>query len=178
MATIRTEPGGETRAPHYSFAPGSVLADAAFAGYRRERHVRALPSSTSFAAQRDAILDWAVQRRSGLRIVAADGRDAGPVREGLEVDLRVPILLGLRLTAPIRVLQVLDSPSIAGFVYATRPGHPERGEEAFLVHRTRDGALELEIRVLSRPSMPFALVAPLARVMQASYTRRYLKALT
>jgi uncharacterized protein (UPF0548 family) len=165
-------------APHYTFPAGSVLTDAAIEGYRRERHVRALPSSTSFAAQRDAVLDWAVQRRSGLRIIAADGSDAGPVRQGLEVDLRVPIALGLRLTAPVHVLQVIDGPSTAGFVYATRPGHPERGEEAFLLHRTLNGPLELEIRVLSRPSMPFALVAPLARVVQRRYTRRYLHALT
>lgn len=99
------------------------------------------------------------------------------MREGLEVSLRVPIVLGLRLSAPVRVLQVLDSPSTAGFVYATRPGHPERGEEAFLIHRTSDGLLELEIRVLSRPSMPLALIAPLARVAQVRYTRRYLNAL-
>jgi uncharacterized protein (UPF0548 family) len=123
------------------------------------------------------MLAWAIQRRSGLQVLDATGRDATSVRNGLEVRLRLPMILGLHLGAPVRVLEVLDTPTTVGFVYATLPGHPERGEEAFLLQNTPGGTMELELRVLSRPAMPFALAAPVARIIQARYTRRYLKAL-
>jgi uncharacterized protein (UPF0548 family) len=177
VAGTPAEDGGRASAPHYAFPPGSVLNDLTINGYRREQHVRVLPTGLDFVGLRNAILAWAIQRRSGIQVLDATGRDATSVRKGLEVQLRLPLLLSLHLTAPVRVLEVLDTPTTVGFVYATLLGHPERGEEAFLLHHTAGGTMELELRVLSRPAMPFALAAPMARIIQAVYTRRYLNAL-
>ncbi len=84
----------------------------------------------------------------------------------------------LRLSAPARVVYVIDEPRRKGFAYGTLPGHPERGEEAFIVEHTSDGSVWIEISAFSRPSSLFWWLGyPVARVMQAVFTRRYLRAL-
>lgn len=81
--------------------------------------------------------------------------------------------------APARVVYVIDEPNRKGFAYGTLPGHPESGEEAFIVERTEDGSVWLEIRTLSRPSGWFWWMAyPLLRLVQSVYTARYLQSLS
>jgi uncharacterized protein (UPF0548 family) len=41
----------------------------------------------------------------------------------------------IRLRAPCRIVYVIDEPDRRGFAYGTLPGHPERGEEAFIISR-------------------------------------------
>lgn len=85
----------------------------------------------------------------------------------------------VRVTAPVRVVYVIDEPTRRGFAYGTLAGHPESGEESFVVERTDDGSVWLEISSFSRPSTAWwrLLSLPL-RVAQATYTRRYLRVLT
>jgi uncharacterized protein (UPF0548 family) len=80
---------------------------------------------------------------------------------------------------PARVVYVIDEPDRKGFAYGTLPGHPERGEEAFIVERRADGSVWLVIRAFSRPANAFFWAAyPALRLMQAIFTARYERALT
>jgi uncharacterized protein (UPF0548 family) len=80
---------------------------------------------------------------------------------------------------PTRVVYVIDEPDRKGFAYGTLPGHPERGEESFVVERRADESVWLTIRSFSRPSNRwFWAVYPGLRLMQAIFTERYKRALT
>ncbi|MDP3207567.1 MAG: DUF1990 domain-containing protein, partial [Rhodoglobus sp.] len=80
--------------------------------------------------------------------------------------------------APARVVYLIDEPKRKGFAYGTLPGHPEDGEEAFIVSQNADGSVWLTVRAFSRPSNRFWwAVYPALRVAQWYYTRRYLRAL-
>ena len=79
---------------------------------------------------------------------------------------------------PARVVYVVDEPRRRGFAYGTLPGHPERGEESFVVERLADDSVWLVIRAFSRPSGPLVWIGyPVARLLQAVYTARYERAL-
>ena len=74
---------------------------------------------------------------------------------------------------------MIDEPDRAGFAYGTLPGHPESGIEEFLLTRTATGEVRLDIDAVSRPAAWYArLGAPVARLVQARLTRRYLRAVT
>jgi uncharacterized protein (UPF0548 family) len=94
------------------------------------------------------------------------------------------VLLGIpfgpfHVTAPARVVYVVDDLSRKGFAYGTLPGHPESGEESFIVEQTDDGSVWLEISAFSRPANAFWwIVYPVLRLTQAYYTRRYFEALS
>ena len=83
-----------------------------------------------------------------------------------------------RVKAPARVVYVVDEPTRRGFAYGTLPGHPEDGEEAFIVELADDDSVWIVIRAFSRPSRWYWwLVSPVLRLTQEFYTRRYLRAL-
>ena len=96
------------------------------------------------------------------------------------VSARLSIPLGpIRVGAPCRVVYVVDEKNRKGFAYGTLPGHPESGEEAFIVEKTDDGSVWLTIRSFSRPSnWLWWFGYPALRFAQWFYTRRYFKALT
>ena len=80
--------------------------------------------------------------------------------------------------APVRVVYVVAEPDRAGFAYGTLEGHPESGEESFIVEKTADGSVWLEISAFSRLSaLKWRLVAPAVRIAQSMYIRRYLRVL-
>ena len=84
--------------------------------------------------------------------------------------------LGLR--APVRVVYVVDEPARRGFAYGTLPGHPESGEEAFVVEISEGGSIVLTITAFSRPATRLARAAGvLGRRVQSRITDRYLSAL-
>jgi uncharacterized protein (UPF0548 family) len=83
------------------------------------------------------------------------------------------------VTAPSRVVYVVNELNRKGFAYGTLPGHPESGEESFIVQQTDDGSVWLEISAFSRPANIFWwLVYPVLRLSQAYYTRRYFESLS
>jgi uncharacterized protein (UPF0548 family) len=83
------------------------------------------------------------------------------------------------LRIPIRVVYVVEEERRRGFAYGTLRGHPERGEEAFLVEWRDDDSVWLVIRAFSRPANLFWwAVYPALRIMQAIFTSRYEHALT
>ena len=96
---------------------------------------------------------------------------------GDSVQLTIRFLF-IPVKAAARVVYVIDEPKRKGFAYGTLAGHPERGEEAFVVDQTEDGSVWLTISAFSRPSAWYWWVAyiPL-RIAQELYTRRYLRVL-
>lgn len=111
-----------------------------------------------------AVLRWGVKTRSGFSVQAGPAEDLR-VRQGQDRTL-VARLGPFGLREPVRVVSVVDEPDRCGFAYGTRRGHPVSGEEAFVVHRSSDGAVWLTLRSLTRPApglwrvaFPVALVA-------------------
>ena len=148
---------------------GATASGDTFAGYHDFSPTRVL--DISMLATADLLMTWRVHERAGLRVAASSLR-AGP---GEVVEMRLgpgPILL----RAPCRVVYTIDEPDRVGFAYGTPPGHPEAGEELFLLERTGDGTT-MTIREFSRPGNRLtALVGPLGRRTQQAMTTRYLRA--
>jgi uncharacterized protein (UPF0548 family) len=115
---------------------------------------------------------WQIHRGAGLSISA----DAGPPAIGARFVSGIGFGR-LRLSAPCRVVWLVDEPDRYGYGFGTLTGHPARGEESFLVEW--DGADEVWFRVvaLSRPAAWHArLGAAPARLLQDRVTDRYLAA--
>jgi len=107
------------------------------------------------------------------------GPDGTPfIVPGDSVRLRIPFG-PIRVTAPARVVYVIDKLGRKGFAYGTLPGHPEEGEESFIVEQTDDGSVWLEISAFSRPAnFGWWLVYPVLRMTQVFYTKRYFESLS
>ena len=86
--------------------------------------------------------------------------------------------IGLGIRFPVRVIYVVDEPRRRGFAYGTLPGHPEDGEESWIVEQREDGSVWITVRAFSRPaSRRWWAVYPVLRLFQEYYMRRYLRAL-
>jgi uncharacterized protein (UPF0548 family) len=122
----------------------------------------------------DALLCWRMHPRAGVQVTAAsDPR----IAEGTVAVLRLG-LGRLGLSAPVRVVYVVEEPDRQGFAYGTLAGHPEAGEEAFVVTHRADGAVVFEVTAFSRGASRLTrLGGPLARVAQRLVAQRYLRAL-
>jgi len=118
------------------------------------------------------VLRWKVKTASGFSVDAP-----GPVSQGDDVIVTANIC-GVTVVEPVEVLSVVQEPDRVGFAYRTMPGHPVRGEEAFIVHRHGD-EVQLTIRSLTRaaPQQPWRLLYPLLLIAQQVARRRYLRAL-
>lgn len=164
------------------------------AGWRRLQVRTELGAGeAAFAAAARAVMEWRLHRAVGVAMDAErnggrDGeQDAG--RSGEQDAARaapgVRVIVGLgvgplRVHGPCRVVWTVCEPGRrAGWAYGTLPGHPERGEEAFVV--TRDageggaggGAVWLEVRAFSLPAVWWTRAAgPLVPLFQYAYARR------
>ena len=109
----------------------------------------------------------------------AYGEDGTPlVSAGASAVLTIRAL-GLAFKAPIRVVYLVEEPGRRGFAYGTLPGHPESGEESFVVEHLSDDSVWVVIRAFSRPSTLFyRLGYPVLRWMQHRFTKRYLRSLS
>lgn len=117
----------------------------------------------------ETILNWGIQSGSGFLL-----KNSNKVRAG---DRNI---LGLRwglfkTSAPCQVVYVLDEPDRKGFAYGTITGHPERGEESFIVSMNSDGLVTFQITAFSQPNRWFArLGGPTIRFLQQHVTWKYL----
>ncbi|MEO3935799.1 DUF1990 domain-containing protein [Dermatophilaceae bacterium Soc4.6] len=147
--------------------------DPAPCGFTAFARSRALPPDVDLDTARNRLLHWRVQRGAGLRVTASSER----VTEGVVVDLRVGVG-PLAVTAPCRVVDVVDEPDWCGFTYVTLPGHPEAGVESFTVTLDAQGRTVLRVAAVSRPATLVTRVGgPLGRLAQQLITVRYLRAL-
>jgi uncharacterized protein (UPF0548 family) len=154
-----------------TYAPSRCSIDGATPpGYKRRRWATRLADG-GFEAAVHTLSAWDMHRRAGL-IVVADG----PVSMGVHIAMAAPLPLGW-VDLSCRVVHVIDEPDRFGFAYGTLPGHPEHGEESFIVERS-DGGVRLQITAVSRPAHLLARLAPLlANALQEAATQRYLLAL-
>lgn len=160
-----------TYAPHgasLDLAPGTVPV-----GFRIFRHEAVIGAGRErWASAAAEVLEWGMQRASGIRV------NTPRVVVGDDVTLTIPLWGVVPVTAHTRVLTVVDEPERRGFVYGTLPGHPERGEEAFLVTIDDDGTVRAMVQGFSRPAPGiWMLAAPALRLVQSIYTRKYVRAL-
>jgi uncharacterized protein (UPF0548 family) len=137
-----------------------------FGGRRRLRR-------RDFATAADELLTWRVQERAGLAVAASAARVSadGVVRMRLGLG---PV--GMRI--PCRVVYVVEDAGRAGFAYGSLPGHPEAGEEAFVLEQGQDGTLTFSVSGFSRLASRLARAGgPVSRTVQMAMIRRYLAAL-
>lgn len=126
-----------------------------------------------FADAAIAIAGWQVQLRSGLTVSAS----APTTTPGTVAMLGVGIG-PLRLGAPCRVVYAVDERRRQGFAYGTLPGHPESGEEAFIVEHHGDDTVIFTVTAFSRPSTAIARIAgPGGHLIQSWMATRYLRSI-
>ncbi|MFC9997536.1 DUF1990 family protein [Nocardia sp. NPDC127526] len=92
-------------------------------------------------------------------------------------DLTVFLGVGsLGITAPCRVVYILDEPNRRGFAYGTLPGHPEIGEELFAVeYDPTDDSVYGVVAAFSRPGTWYTrLGGPVVRLIQHWFANRYI----
>jgi uncharacterized protein (UPF0548 family) len=144
------------------------------AGYHHTHRAAVLGRGRAvFDAAAGALAAWSVHRRAGLGVEASHPT----VEHGAVVVVRIRYG-GLSLLAPCRVVSVVDEPKRWGFAYGTVRGHPESGEEAFVVTLAPDGNVEFTITAFSRPATPLArLGGPLTRWLQRRATEHYIEAM-
>ncbi len=179
MRLIATRRGAERAiararlaAPTYDGPPVAGLA-AAPPGYELLRHAAEVGrGDDAFERARDGLFTWASHRVPGVRVLPLDAPAVGTTH-------LVTMGVGsVALVAPCRIVAVVAEPTQAGFSYRTLPGHPERGEESFLVRRDAD-LVVMEVVAVSQPAS--ALVRRLGRVgrlAQRLVARAYVRAVT
>lgn len=144
---------------------GATRDDTLPAGYGHLRVRMPIGHGASvFAAASDAVLSWRMHRALPVGI-SSGGRPAEP-----GVTLLVRLGIGpLSLLAPCEVIWAVHGERLAGFAYGTLPGHPEHGEEAFLVELDAADDVWLTMITFSRPAAWYIrpvgpLLTPLLRV--------------
>jgi len=164
---------GELRSHELTYPDDQRVNGVAPPGYAHFSRTHRLADPADFAAAGQALMTWQVQARSGLQILASS----------LRVDIAAVIVMRLgvgavALNIPYRVVSVVDEPDSQGFSYGSLPGHPESGEESFLLHRTPGGVTTFTVSAFSRPASRLArLGGPLTTGVQRVMTGRYLRAL-
>jgi uncharacterized protein (UPF0548 family) len=169
-----TEPAQLTSAPLTYPAVGTARSGQAPPGYRSDRRsVVVGQGPEDFERAVAAVFGWRAQRGAGLRV-----RATGPASEPGTVVVLTAGLPRLGYDIPCRVVWAQTSGDERGFAYGTLPGHPESGEECFLVRLTPEGDVIYEIRVFFRlASRAARLAGPLSLVLQRLATERYVAAI-
>lgn len=161
------------RRARLTYAEVGQSLDAAPRGYQGLRRSLVVGAGADrFEEASGRLLSWEMHRRAGIGV-----RPSSPcVEEGAVAVLRIgwPVL---GLDAPVRVVRVLDEDGRRGFAYGTLPGHPESGEESFVVELLADGDVRFTVAAFSRPASRLArLGGPVSAAVQRWVTSRYLHA--
>lgn len=151
---------------------GATATDHLPAGYRHVDRTIALGTGPDLHRRAaEAVLTWQLHSHLGARLTA----DRPRAEPGATVVLSFG-LAPLAITVPCRVVHLFSGPDTDGFAYGTLPGHPESGEEAFVVRTHPDGKVTFTIRAFSRHAAWFSrALPPAARLAQELATRRYLQ---
>ena len=135
-------------------------------GYNHlRRTMRVGSGDLAFQPAAAAVLAW--RMHAGMRVRPQADRPRA------EPGARVTLSLGIgrcSLHAPCEVVWAVEEPRRQGFAYGTLPGHPERGEEAFLVEWDEQDAVWLTIFAFSVGRAWFTrLAGPFVPVLQNAY---------
>ena len=123
----------------------------------------------TFARAAEGLRRW--QAHAGI------GAQVHPAGAPVEVGTVVATVLRVGpawMVAPCRIAYVVDEPDRFGFAYGTLPGHPESGEEAFVVSRSATGEVRFDVRVFSRhAALVTKLSGPVGTFLQRRAARDY-----
>ncbi len=163
----------ENAEPTYSDI-GATLAGTPPDGFHHDRYETVLGyGPETFERAVAGLKAWHAHRLRGVRVFPDD--------QEICAGATVVVTLGtakLALAAPCRIVSVIDGQTRWGFAYGTLPGHPEQGEEAFVVSMSADQTVRFEIEAFSRPGDPLVrLSGPIGRVIQKGGTGGYLRSL-
>ncbi|MET9396806.1 DUF1990 domain-containing protein [Kitasatospora sp. NPDC002965] len=143
-----------------------------YAHLRRRVHLGRGPEVLERAGR--YVLGWGSQLGTGFAVYPHT-----PAEPGATVLLRLslPGTRRPRIVIPCRVVWTVDEPDRIGFAYGTLPGHPECGEEAFLVSMDAAGEVWFEVTAFSRLAARYARIGrPVALLCQYLAIERYLAA--
>ncbi|GAA2769635.1 DUF1990 family protein [Streptomyces showdoensis] len=139
------------------------------AAYHHLHHsVRVGHGRAAFETAGAAVTTWRMHRASGARVTSE------AVRAEPGVTVEVSMGLGpVRFTAPCQVIWTAYTETETGFAYGTLAGHPECGEESFVVDLREDGSVWFTVTAFSRAAAWYArLGGPVVRALQLAYARR------
>ncbi len=141
--------------------------------YQHLKRVRNLRGH-GFQTVAEQLMSWQLQERSGIRVAAST-----PAAERETVVLMRLGVGPASLRIPCRVVYTIEEADRVGFAYGALPGHPESGEELFLLERAANDQMRLTISAFSRPATRLARAGgPATRWTQKLMTQRYLRALS
>ena len=163
----------DLRSARFTYDEVGATAQAALpAGFGHLERSRTLRDS-EFDSAAARLMSWRIHEAAGLRVSASSQR--------VETDAVVEMFLGprwMRIRAVCRVVYVIDESDRVGFAYGTLPGHPESGEESFVLDR-RDGQPRFTVRAFSHPvSRLSRLGGRVTSKVQVVMAERYLRAAT
>jgi uncharacterized protein (UPF0548 family) len=154
----------------FSYAPVGATSGSTYpAGFHRlDVEVAVGRGEADLRRAAETVMTWRMHAGAGLRVAAGSPR----VHTGAVVLCRLgPLLI------PCRVVWVVDEPTRTGFAYGTLPGHPEAGEESFVVRLDGD-VVRLAVSAYSRPGLLVTrLAGPVGRWGQRRMLARYAGAL-
>lgn len=170
IARLTAESAARLRSQPYTYPFVRGTAGPLPSGYHHVGHVLLLGQGAAcFRRAADALLAWSMHERAGLRPHV----DPGPLSEGSVAVLHFG-WRRLSIPVPVRVAYVVAEAQRQGFAYGTLPGHPETGEESFVVEHRADDSVVFTITAFSRPARWFTRMGgPVARSVQRGMTKRY-----
>ena len=153
---------------------GATLAGKWPQGFHHDRYEIVLGQGLEiFQRAVTGLKTWKAHRLPGMEVFPAD--------QVIHTGATVVVTLGtpiVALAVPCRIVSVIDGQTRWGFAYGTLPGHPEQGEEAFVISMSPDLTVRFEIEAFSRPGDPLVrLSGPIGRGIQKGGTGGYLRAL-
>lgn len=120
-----------------------------------------------------ALMHWEVNSEAGFFVQPQHLS----VREGERVGVVLGVAPFIGVSAICEVVAVIAEGNRTGFAYGTLPGHPQRGEESFVLEHREDDSVVMVVTAVSKPEAWYVkLAGPLARSKQSSATKRYLDA--
>jgi uncharacterized protein (UPF0548 family) len=152
---------------------GATLGEHSPPGFEHDRYERDLGHGAEvFERAKHGLSSWRAHDVAGIHVFLVDAE--------VEVGGTVVVALGvgIAIAAPCRIVAVIDKPRRWGFAYGSLPGHPEQGEEAFIVSWLDNDVVRFGIHAFSRPSDRLVRWAsPLSRRIQIRATQGYLDSL-
>ncbi|NSC20384.1 DUF1990 domain-containing protein [Streptomyces albus subsp. chlorinus] len=154
----------------FTYSPvGGTASGAVPPGFGRLRvRTRVGEGRAVFEAASRALMEWRAHRAMGVTMAT----DAGRAAPGVLVTVGLGVG-PLRVRGPCRVVWTVREERRTGWAYGTLPGHPQCGEEAFVVEHAEDGRVWLTVSAYSRPALWWTRAGgPLVRVFQHLYAYR------
>jgi uncharacterized protein (UPF0548 family) len=162
-----------SESPTYSEHGATLSGNGLPAGYHHDRYDIGLGTGRGvFERAVDGLRSWQAHHLPGVSVY--------PPQAEIETGNTVLVCLGkgVAIVAPCRIVAVVEKADRWGFAYGTLPGHPERGEEAFVISLSSDDSVHFDITAFSRPADRLVrLAGPLGRAVQQKATDEYLRSM-